>query len=651
MTLLLTLLACAPDPKPTDTGTTPTSGSFSDCDPIAPTLCGLPFPSTFHMRPDEETPSGWRVALGPTTLPVNSNGQQPDPAFWNERDGWSPMTPLYAHFPGLALDGLAGHGGIDRSLEDDSPTVLIDLGTGARVPHWAELDMSQDDDDRRLLILHPAVPLSWSGRYVVGLRRLVDASGAAIEPSPAFLALRDGGAAQGLDNPWDVEGRRALFDETIFPALEAQGWDRAEVQLAWDFVVASKEGTTGKALWMRDDALAALGEGPAYTLTAIEDLRAEGGDTAFRLKGTMTVPRYTEEDAPGAVLSRGPTRRDGVDLPEIVGETTVPFTIIVPMTAVEDPRPLALVQYGHGLLGGQGEVENGYLASMAHRFGWILFAVDWTGMKSEDTSAISLMLVNEIDRFAIIPERSQQGFVEFLAAMRLMSGPMRQEAALGFEHPETGEIVNVIDPERRYYYGNSQGAILGGAYIALSPDIERAALGVGGTPYALLLHRSRDFETFFVLFKTMYPDPAQVTLWLGLMQALWDSGETAGYATVTAADPLPGTPAKEVLLQVAIGDAQVTTLGAQMHARALGAKLIAPVAREVWGLEVVEEVAEGSALVEWDYGLAEPVENVPPEGDDPHESPRREEAGQEQIAEFFEGGVIRNICGGICQGD
>lgn len=651
MLLLLALLACDKD-DPTDSGTTPpTSGDFSDCDPIAPTLCGLPFPSTFHMRADAETPSGWRVALGPTTLPINSNGQQPSPAFWNERDGWSPMTPMYAHFPGVVLDGVAGHQDIDLSLQDDSPTVLVDLATGQRVAHWVELDMSQDQDDRRLLIIHPAVPLSWSGRYVVGLRQLKDGAGDLLPSSDAFLALRDGSSSAALDNPWDIEGRRELYDETIFPALEQQGWTRGDVQLAWDFVVSSKEGTTHKAVWMRDDALARIGEGPTYTITGTEDLRAEGGDTAWRVMGTMTVPRYTEEDEPGTVLSRSSTMLYGQAMPEAVGETTVPFTIIVPMTAVQDPRPLPLVQYGHGLLGGQGEVQGSYLAEMANTYGWILFAVDWTGMKGNDTAAISLMLVNEIDRFAMLPERSQQGFVEFLAAMRLMSGPMTTEAALSFEHPKTGDLVNVIDPTRRYYYGNSQGAILGGAYIALSQDFERAALGVGGTPYALLLHRSADFTTFFVIFQTMYPDPAHVTLWLGLMQALWDSGETSGYATVTTADPLPDTPAKDVLLQVAVGDKQVTTLGAHMHARALGASLIDPTVREVWGLQSAASVSEGSALVEWEYGLEEPVENVPPTGEDPHESPRRELAGQQQIAWFFETGEIKNFCEGECVGE
>ena len=71
---------------------------------------------------------------------------------------------------------------------------------------------------------------------------------------------------------------------------------------------------------------------------------------ARRIHGRMTVPRYTEEDAPGTLLTR-----DADGMPYANGETTVPFTIIVPQTAFDDPRPLPLLQYGHGLLGSQSE--------------------------------------------------------------------------------------------------------------------------------------------------------------------------------------------------------------------------------------------------------------------------------------------------------
>lgn len=170
---------------------------------------------------------------------------------------------------------------------------------------------------------------------------------------------------------------------------------------------------------------------------------------------------------------------------------------------------------------------------------------------------------------------------------------------------------------------------MGGAYVALTPYFDRAAFGVGGAPYHLLLTRSTDFEPFFLVFKTMYPDARDIAYWLGLIQTLWDSSEGAGYLQVISDGGLPGSTPTRILQQVAIGDAQVTTLGAHIMARAHGAALIGEPARPVWGLETVAGPHEGSALVEWDYGLAEPRENVPPTGPDPHRVPRETRTGQD----------------------
>lgn len=642
LSLLALLLACTGKDATDDTGDEPIA--LSDCDPVAPSLCGLPFPSTFYMREDQGTQTGWRIHLGETTLPVDANGHQPAPTYWNERDGWSPLTPMLAHFPGVSLSGVVGHDDIGASLDEDALTVVVDVETGERVPHFVELDRSHDDDERRLLMIRPVSPMAYGHRYVVGIRGLVDESGAPIAPSAAFQALRDGTPSDDSD----VEGRRDLYDEVVFPTLTAQGWSRDEVLLAWDFVVGSKEGITGRMVWMRDDALDRVGtEGPDYTVDEIvEYTEEEHANTARRVYGTMTVPLYTEADTPNTLLTR-----DADGWPYANGTTTVPFTVIIPRTLIDDPRPAPVVQYGHGLLGGQGEVEGGYLAELSNTNGWILFAVDWTGMKAVDTLAISAMIASGLDRFAIVPERSMQGLVEALSAMRLVTGRLAEDEALLATDPDSGEPVALVDPERRYYYGNSQGGILGGAYMALSTDVPRGVLGVTGMPYNLLLDRSKDFESFFGLFRTMYPDEAETTLWLALIQTLWDQGEPSGYGLALNQDPLSDTPAKDVLLQVAIGDVQVSTLGAHVMARAYDAVLLDPPVREVWGLATVSGEWEGSALVEWDYGLTEPVENVPPEGEDPHEWPRREPLAQEQLTRFLEEGVIVNTCGGPCVGD
>ena len=635
ISLIFSLLGCSQEEL------APMATEYSSCDPLDEGLCGFPFPSTFFMTENAEKGSGWQIDFRPDTLPVNIDGIQGTPTYWNERDGFSPLSPIMVHFPEMSLDGVIGHDAIGAYLDADAKTVIIDVETGERMPHFAELDMSHDQDNRRAFILRPVKPLEWGRRYVVGIRGISKTDGSAVDSSEAFLALRDSTETRN----YDIEGRRAYYDETIFPALESTGFVRSETQLAWDFVVASKEGVTGKVVSMRDDMLERLpAGGPEYRIDNVETFTAEDNpNVAKRIYGTMTVPYYTEEPKRGTVLSR-----DENGMPMYMGETEREFTVIVPRSLWEEGRSGPILQYGHGLMGSQDEVRSGYLGEIANRYGYVLIAVDWTGMSSDDVWAIMLMIVGDVGQFAMIPDRCQQGLVEFVAAMQMIGGNLSLDAELTTQDAG-GNPVSVVDTTQRYYYGNSQGGILGTPYVALAPDIDRAVLGVAGGPYSVLLPRSVDFNTYFLAFKTMYPDYMDISLWLGLMQTLWDSAEPSGYLDSINQDPLPGNTPKEILVQVAIGDSQVSTLGAHMLMRGVGGGLIADPTRAVWGLDELAAGAAGSGLVEWDYGLEEPFVSIPPNKDtDPHGRVRKEFEAQEQLHHFLSTGELVNFCDGPC---
>ncbi|MBO84211.1 MAG: hypothetical protein CL927_02540 [Deltaproteobacteria bacterium] len=128
----------------------------------------------------------------------------------------------------------------------------------------------------------------------------------------------------------------------------------------------------------------------------------------------------------------------------------------------------------------------------------------------------------------------------------------------------------------------------------------------------------------------------------------WVEAEGAGDARAFSTDPIPGNPTKSVLQQVAVGDNQVTTLGAQFLARGHGAVLIDNAVRPVWGLEEVSGSTTQNVLVEYEYGIEEPYVNLPPSDPDPHEWPRRERTGQDQIDQFFATGTIESFCTGPC---
>lgn len=639
--ILVALLAGCAGPEPKDTAGTP-GAQLSGCDPVDPSLCALPYPSSYFQVP-ADTVSGVRNAFPPGALPTDRDGVAVDPAMLNRYDGFSTFTPMLAYFEGMSGAGLISWTDPDRYLDADATTVVLDAVTGARVPHFAELDATADGDDQRLLILHPLVPLEHGRRYVVAVRGLVTEDGAPVLPSPAFQALRD-----ELDSPEsDVHARRPHYEQSVFPVLQAAGVDRHGLQLAWDFTTASVESTLGRALHVRDDSLARMPDGPtAYTIDAVEDAdcAVPGTRIARTIDGHFTAPRYTLDDGPGL----GARLVDGDDgLPTWQGETQVGFLVRIPCSLATDPQGGGMVlQYGHGLLGDRGEARADYLAELADENRWVILAQDWKGMSEADAGFISLMLATDLSNFEIVTDRSIQGLSEVVHGLRFTRNTLAGDPLLAYDGKP------VIDPARVGYYGNSQGGILGGAYMAFSPDIERGVLGVAGLPYSLLLSRSADFDPFFMVFDQKFLDDRDRAILLAVIQTAWDPAEPSGYARHVTTDPLPGSgAAKSVLVQVALNDAQVTTLGAETMARAYGLSTVAPETRPIWGVEERQPPFTGSAIVEWEYtDVPEmPIENVPPDkAHDPHECPRRQPEAQAQLVRFLETGEVIQTCDGVC---
>lgn len=596
-----------------------------DCDPLAPAYCAFPYPSNVYTVPDDTTATGRRLQV-----PVSVFSADPDPEPWTWSDGFSPSCAIMVLLPGATGSGLPGHEDFDASLADGSPTVLIDAETGERIAHFSEIDNSANDPERRSLFIRPASRLAPGRRYIVAIRNVVDAEGAPLPASPAFAALRDG---TPLPEEESVEARRVLYGD-IFHRLGQAGVAREDLQLAWDFHTASDENTTGWLLHMRDDAFAALApdESPPYTIDVI-DTEWNSADFLYRLEGTMTVPLYLDSDGPvGARLNHGP---DG--MPMASGTLDVPFWVIVPRTA--EMAPAAIVQHGHGLLGSGSQIESSHFREMASLYNYVFVGVSWIGMADEDYLPIAATMTSRAPGgLATMTDRLHQGSLNQLMAMRLAWAGLAEDPLL----------AGYIDPTQRYWYGISQGGILGGVYMGTTTEVERGVLDVLGQPYNLLLTRSVDFDGFFDLLRATYSDPADIAYLLGTMQSLWDRVEPTGYTHRIVDDPLPGTPPHQVLMTAALGDHQVTTLGAHHMARSAGVGHLDTGIREIWGLPPAQDGAVGSALVEYDFGLPpDPVCNLPQSAcEDPHGKLRRLPEARDQIDHFLRTGEISNFCGG-----
>ena len=606
------------------------------CDPLVPSYCSFPYPSNVFTRKDSDSETGLRLALS-GQLASGPDQTESLPSVVADRDGFSPGSALLAELPGATVEGLPTPLDIEASLAVDSPTVLLDTETGQRVPHFSEVDVSGADPnpDQRSLMIRPAVRLEDARRYIVAIRRVRSESGV-IPASKAFAALRDNLES----NEPSVASRRGLYED-IFQRLSAADVERSSLQLAWDFTTASRENTTGWLLHMRDQALTQAGEsGPAYVIDEVET--DPDADIAFKLQGRMTAPLYLDQPGPGARLVFG---EDG--LPKVNANRPsydVPFELMIPKSAKTEPAKL--LQYGHGLFGSKSQIGAGHFRRFMNQYGYAMFGADLAGMSGAESSegeatddpgfVIQVLSSGEFHRIQGMFDRLHQGALNYLLLMRMVKNGLAKDATYG----------QYLDASQRYYHGISQGGIFGGVYMATSTDVERGVLGVMGQPYGLLLSRSVDFTPFFFFLSLSFPDARDQQLLLNAVQLLWDRVEPNGYTKHIENDPLPGTPKHSVLMRAAVGDHQVTTLGAHLMARAVGATHLESGVRKVYGLPAQEAAFTGSAYVEYDFGLpAEPLCNVPMRAcDDPHGSIRDLPAAEKQLDLFLRTGEAKNFC-------
>lgn len=626
------------------------------CDVLDPTRCLLPFPSDRFTVPDRRTATGRRVHFDARSMIANASGRAVDPTEWNRNDGFSPGSPIMTYVPGLDLrrTGAAPITDIGSSLRRDAPIVVLDATAGERWPYWAELDAQADPPDRRLLVVRPAKDMIEGHRYVVALRALRDGNGSPIAPGRAFLVYRDRIPTFAPA----IESRRPVMDR-LFRDLDRAGVEREQLDLAWDFTVASERSLSGRVLHIRDDGLASLhGGAPTFTVTAVEnDVSPE---ILRRVTGTFTVPSYlTGTGAAGSRFQYASADPDA--LPQRNGAIQAGFICVIPRSVATnggDPvHPARGVVYGHGLLGSNSEVNASNIRTMANAYRMVYCATKWIGFSNEDIGT-AISTLQDISNFPKMTDRTQQGFLDFLFLARLLRDPHGLVSDPAFR---MGASATPVLDGSVFYDGNSQGGILGGAVTAISTEWTRAVLGVPGMNYSTLLQRSSDWDTYATIYKPAYPDEMDRMLGFGLLQMLWDRAEANGYAQHMTDDPYEHTPEHQVLMQIAFGDHQVANVAAEVEARTIGARTREPALAPgrspdvvpFWGIRPVPRYPwPGSAFVMWDSGNpAPPLGNLPPEapqyGPDPHENPRRTPAAQAQKSAFLmEHGALVDTCGG-----
>ena len=649
------------------------------CDPLDPAVCLQPFPNDYFTVADPSTDTGRRVNFDVTAMPRNISGNPIRPDDWNRADGFSPGQELITKVPGLdTQQALQNTGAVPitdlaRTYDPGQPVVVIDADTLQRHLIWTEVDANPADPANANLIIRPAVNWKEGGHYIVALRRLKDSSGNTIPAQAPFRVYRD---RKPSSDP-AVEARRPHMEDILMKLRQA-GIGTRDLYLAWDFTVASERNLSERALFMRDQAFAALGDtnladmqvqgsAPQYVVTGTTDYTPCGTDgcqsgesdqIAREVDGNFTVPCYLDTAGcpPGSRFAFVP----GSSVPQpIPGNTMVAnFKCLIPRSAVDGAtvRAARPSLYGHGLLGSANEVTAGNVEAMANEHNFVFCATDWSGMSTQDLPNIASILA-DLSNFPSLADRAQQGFVNFMYLGRLMIHPAGFAADPAFRFVKNGLSQRVIDTRRLFYDGNSQGGIMGGSLTALAPDFNRAVLGVPGMNYSTLLRRSVDFDQYAVVLYQNYPNELERPLILSLMQMLWDRGEADGYAHHMTDDPYPNTPAHTVLLHEAFGDHQVANVATEVEARTIGASIRTPAldpgrhssVEPYYGIPAIPSFPfAGSALVVWDSGSPTPptTETPPRTGADPHSHPRNTAIARMQKNQFLRlNGKVVDVCG------
>ena len=208
-------------------------------------------------------------------------------------------------------------------------------------------------------MIHPAVVLTEGHTYVVALRGLVDADGDADRAGAGVRApIRDGVVT---DDAGDRAAPRRAWRRCSTRSADA-GIERDDLQLAWDFTVASTENITGRMLHIRDETLGRARRRGAAVHRSTTSSTTRPTTTASRDRARQTSPARSRCRTASPATARPGNRfyygdaatRAGRAAGRRTGRVEAPFQCNV--ADRDDGRatePAHLVQYGHGLLGSE----------------------------------------------------------------------------------------------------------------------------------------------------------------------------------------------------------------------------------------------------------------------------------------------------------
>jgi predicted esterase len=417
------------------------------------------------------------------------------------------------------------------------------------------------------LLPYPGFPLRPRTTYAaVVARRLLATDGSPVARAPDFDALAGTGAGDA-----DVVAARAVYQPLLAWLDEPGGDERDDVASAAVFttldatsLMARLRAVTWRdAPWPTASGVRFVERKPDYVLYA----------------GTYDAPNYQAGAPPYNELGSGDIELDAMGDPVAQRTESIRFAVTIPTGEMPQAGwPIAI--YGHGTGGDYRSFADDATAVRLAKQGLAALSFDAVlhGPRNAPGAAPETSFFNfqnPVAGRANVKQGAADGFQAVRLAMTLSITP---------RHP--GARRAVFDPDRIYYFGHSQGGIVGPPFLAAEPLVKGAVLsGAGGLLYLTLLEKTEPIDVKALVENFIRDVPLdQFNNQLALLQWFIESSDPVNYGRLLVSEPDPAVGAKDIYQSEGFVDHYTPDPCIEALAVAIGGAPVEPVVHWVDGL-------------------------------------------------------------------
>ncbi len=551
------------------------------CDPMDPTACLLPWPSSTYSKIDTTTTTGLRVDVDPASLIAPD-----DVTSVNLADGFSRVTPLVTGFLTNVGTLPTGAAGSVRLLVAQNGDPM--QGTAVPLRFDVEQGFASDGVTPESMIFgYPLRPLEANADYVACVMDDLPATGGA-----PLVASRTAQLALGLATPATLaEAQLQAYHAPTRAVLAKAGIDVDHVLRVWDFTTRDAQDPLKRLNAMRQQAIAAVTAGTVtVTLTSVDTTGP--APIAAIIEGTLNgLPTFINPAAGSAITV------DANGVPLSTGLRTAPFRVVVPVGTGN----YHFVMYGHGT---GGTYEDPTLDTEIAGAGVAKVGIQWDGWTASDVLTTFIGLIEVFQGASHASGMLMQALADATAIQAALAGVIGQ--ALGAPMLETTvnpAVGRFPDSTNVVWAGGSLGGIMSLVATCADSNVRYGVLNVPGAAWTHFVPKSLLFTMIEGLLQAPYQGDLNALHAVAMAQGDFDEIDGAPWSVQLAQRNAA------FLIQESIGDPVVPNPGSEMvavvtNATQVGAVLV-PIAA---GIPTATQVSGASGITQYHVTSSDPFD-------------------------------------------